>query len=85
MQRHKAEIGMTVAAMVILLIFSILIPSVCQGDERINLERKEESTVYTIRSGEQKDEEEKDKERAWEMLNNMGIRIDKRGNEGENR
>ena len=86
MQPHNPKIGMAVGVMFILLVFSMLLPPVvCHGDERINIERKEESTVYTISSGEQENEEEKAKERAWEMLNNMGIRIDKRGLDRENR
>jgi hypothetical protein len=49
--------------------------------------RDKEKTTYSIGPSERRDnektEEEKDKERAWDMLKNMNNVIDKRGKKGQ--
>jgi len=53
----------------------------------IEVTRDEEKITYSIGPSEKKStektEEEKDKERAWEMLKNMNTVIDKRGQKGQ--
>jgi hypothetical protein len=51
--------------------------------EAMEITKDEDKTTYTIGSSEEKKdgmtEEERDKERAWEMLKNMGVIINKQG------
>jgi hypothetical protein len=53
----------------------------------IEITRDENKTAYSIGSsekkGNEKTEEEKDKERAWDMLRNMNTVIDKQGQGGK--
>ncbi len=57
------------------------------GKDTMEIKRDEHKTVYTIGSSrERKDgktEEEKDKERAWDMLKHMNILIDQRNQGGQ--
>jgi hypothetical protein len=51
--------------------------------ESIEITRNKEKTTYSIgpsgKKNNEKTEEEKDKERAWDMLKNMNTVIDKQG------
>jgi hypothetical protein len=53
----------------------------------IEVTRDREKTTYSIGPSEKKNneksEEEKDKERAWDMLKNMNMVIDKQGQDGK--
>jgi hypothetical protein len=53
----------------------------------LEVTRDKDKTTYSIGPSEkrnnEKTEEEKDKERAWEMLKNMNNIIDKRGQKGQ--
>ena len=55
--------------------------------DSIEVTRDKEKTTYSIGPSEKKSnektEEEKDKERAWDMLKNMNTVIDKRGQDGK--
>ena len=59
----------------------ILTPVISKDGPEVT--RDKDKTTYSIGSSEQrkneKTEEEKDKERAWDMLKNMNIIIDKEG------
>ena len=53
----------------------------------LEVKRDKDKTTYSIGPSEKKNsektEQEKDKERAWEMLKNMNNIIDKRGQKGQ--
>lgn len=55
--------------------------------DSIEVTRDKERTTYSIGPSEKKNiektEEEKDKERAWDMLKNMNMVIDKQGLDGK--
>ena len=55
--------------------------------DAIEVTRDKDKTTYSIGPSEKKSnektEEEKDKERAWDMLKNMNTVIDKRGQDGQ--
>jgi hypothetical protein len=55
--------------------------------DAIEVTRDENKTTYAVGPSEQekdnKSEEQKDKERAWDMLNRMNIIIDKRNQNGQ--
>ena len=55
--------------------------------DAMEVTRDKDKTTYTIGPSENKKdgktEEEKDKERAWDMLKRMNIIIDKRGQNGQ--
>lgn len=55
--------------------------------DALDVKRDKDKTTYTIGPAEkkinEKTEEEKDKERAWDMLKNMNTVIDKRRQDGQ--
>lgn len=57
------------------------------GKDTMEIKRDENKTVYSIGSSQDKKagktEDEKDKERAWDMLKNMNIIIDKQNPRGQ--
>lgn len=69
----------------LLLLFSLLIiftvsEGFCKDDLKVTKDK--DGTTYTVGSGESREkaieEEERDKQRAWDMLKNSNIIIDKR-------
>ena len=58
-----------------------------RSKDGLEVTRDKDKTTYSIGPAEkrnnEKTEEEKDKERAWEMLKNMNNIIDKRGQKGQ--
>ena len=68
-----------------IFITGVLTPAISK--DGLEVARDKEKTTYSIGPSEQrnneKSEEEKDKERAWEMLKNMNNIIDKRGQKGQ--
>jgi hypothetical protein len=52
------------------------------ADEGLEVKNEKDKTTYTIESGEDKKKDE-DKEKAWDMLKNMGILIDGRSGLGK--
>jgi hypothetical protein len=71
--------------MVFIFMTGFLTPLISK--DGLEVTRDKDKTVYSIGSSEkrnnEKTEEEKDKERAWEMLKNMNNIIDKRGQKGQ--
>ncbi len=71
----------------IVLLFSFLLAGYVCGNETMEIKKDDDKTTYTIgpsrddKNG--KSEEERDKERAWDMLKNMGTIIDRRGQSGQ--
>jgi hypothetical protein len=64
-------------SMLILLIAGLEAP--LYAKDTLDITRDEEKTVYSIGSSDEKRREEaKDKEKAWDMLKNMGVIVDKR-------
>jgi hypothetical protein len=57
------------------------------SEDGLEVARDKDKTTYSIGPSEkrknEKTEEEKDKERAWDMLKNMNIIIDKEGHKGQ--
>jgi hypothetical protein len=63
----------------ILLLLLFGVQSLLLAQDEISVSRDKDKTVYTIESGdENRQEQAKEKDRAWDMLNNMPIIIDKR-------
>lgn len=62
-----------------LLFLSSGLQSLLFAQDEINVSRDREKTVYTIDSSdENRQEQEKERDRAWDMLKNMPIIIDKK-------
>ena len=63
------------------------VPHTVISKDALEVTRDKDKTTYSIGPSEkrnsEKTEEEKDKERAWDMLKNMNIIIDKRGQKGQ--
>ncbi len=80
--KGNTELTSLPVILAILLAASLLLvpwPSSAETREEMTVVRDKEKTVYTIGSnGENKKEEEKDREKSWEMLKNMNIIIDRR-------
>lgn len=70
--------------MILAMLFAaslLVFPSSSPGENKdeMTVVRDKDKTVYTIgSSGNNRKEEEKDREKSWEMLKNMNIIIDKR-------
>ena len=61
----------------ILLFFVSVLPSSVLAQDDITLKRDKDKTVYTIDSSDEPGQEAaRDRERAWDMLRNMGIIMD---------
>ncbi|MBA4389384.1 MAG: hypothetical protein C0399_00375 [Syntrophus sp. (in: bacteria)] len=70
----------------IFLLIPGLLPNAI-GKDTMGIERDEKKTVYTIGSSQDKKdgktEDEKDKDRAWDMLKHMNTIIDQRNQGGQ--
>ena len=51
------------------------------GDEGLEVKKDKDKTTYSVGSSDEKKDE--DKEKAWDMLKNMGIVIDERSSLGK--
>jgi hypothetical protein len=71
---------------VLFIIISGFLTSAISKDA-MEVTRDKDKTTYSIGTAEkrnnEKTEEEKDRERAWDMLKNMNTVIDKRGQKGQ--
>ena len=65
----------------LIMLFIVSLPSPALfGEDKIDVKRDQDKTVYTIGQDDQnRREEEKERDRAWEMLKNMWIRNQKKG------
>jgi hypothetical protein len=73
----KCVLALCVAGMLVSIVATL--PSPLLAKEQLNVTRDNEKTVYSIDSSDrimQEDKEERD--RAWQMLNNMPIILDNR-------
>ena len=78
--------GFLVLSVNIFLLIPGLLPNAI-GKDTMEIKRDEKKTVYSIGSSQDKKdgktEDEKDKDRAWDMLKHMNILIDQRNQGGQ--
>jgi hypothetical protein len=78
--------GSLVVSVHIFLLIPGLLPNAI-GKDTMEIKRDENKTVYSIGSSQDKKdgktEDEKDKDRAWDMLKHMNIIIDQRNQGGQ--
>ena len=68
------------ATLIVLFVMSVT-PAALLAEDQIDVKRDKDKTVYSIgQNGQIRQEEEQEREKAWEMLKHMGIIIDKRKN-----
>ncbi len=68
----------------LLLLFGAVlyaVPSV-SAEETLDIKRDKDKTVYSIGSAPEDKDEKADKDKAWEMLQNMPLTIETRGKDG---